>query len=190
MKQKALEKRTALLQATLTLINTNGFHNTPIAKIAKIANVSPATMYLYFDNKQDLINQLYLEVKADFCDFMFNGYNDKQPVKKAFEYIWYNIAVYKTSHDAQAMFLAQCDNSPIIDEEIVEQGILLLSPLLELWKRGQEEGIIKPVSLYYLYAYTVYPLNFLLTSKRKGSCDFDKTLFKETFQITWDSIKI
>jgi len=51
--QKSIDKRNALVQATIGLVNNNGFHATPMSKIAKMANVSPATIYLYFENKQD-----------------------------------------------------------------------------------------------------------------------------------------
>ena len=64
IRQKCDKKRKALLNATLNLVNNNGFHDAPMSKIAKIAEVSPATIYIYFENKQDLINQLYLEIKA------------------------------------------------------------------------------------------------------------------------------
>ena len=57
-KEKITDKKSALLNATLTLVNNHGFHNTPMSKIAKLAGVSPATIYLYFEHKQDLINSL------------------------------------------------------------------------------------------------------------------------------------
>ena len=52
--QKSIDKRNALIKATIDLVNNNGFHATPMSKIAKMAKVSPATIYLYFENKQDL----------------------------------------------------------------------------------------------------------------------------------------
>ena len=79
MKEKVNDKYTALLQATLTLVNNHGFHDTPMSKIAKLAGVSPATIYLYFENKQDLINKLYLEVKASFCSYALQGYSSELP---------------------------------------------------------------------------------------------------------------
>lgn len=67
--QKSVDKRNALVKATIELVNNSGFHATPMSKIAKMANVSPATIYLYFENKQDLINQVYIEVKTAFTEF-------------------------------------------------------------------------------------------------------------------------
>ena len=57
IRQKCDKKRKSLLNATLKLVNNNGFHDAPMSKIAKMAAVSPATIYIYFENKQDLINQ-------------------------------------------------------------------------------------------------------------------------------------
>ena len=143
MKEKVSDKYTALLQATLTLVNNHGFHDTPMSKIAKLAGVSPATIYLYFENKQDLINKLYLEVKASFCSYALQGYSSELPVKKGFEVIWHNIAEYKLNKVEEAMFLSQCDNTPMIDEVSVQEGLKHLQPLLDLWERGINEGIIK-----------------------------------------------
>ena len=190
MKEKNSDKYTSLLQATLTLVNNRGFHDTPMSKIAKLAGVSPATIYIYFENKQDLINKLYLEVKASFCSFAFEGYTDQLPVKKGFEVIWYNIANYKLSKTKEAMFLSQCDNTPMIDEVSLQEGLKHLQPLLVLWERGKKEGIIKSVSPYLLYAYTVYPLSFLVAMHVKGMIQVDENDRRQAFQAAWDSIKV
>ena len=69
--QKSIDKRNALIKATIKLVNNNGFHATPMSKIAKMANVSPATIYLYFENKQDLVNKTYIEVKEEYTTYAF-----------------------------------------------------------------------------------------------------------------------
>jgi len=189
MKTKALDKRNALLKATLELVISNGFHNTPLSRVAEKAAVSPATIYLYFKDKQDLINQLYLEIKADFCLQMFQNYNKSDTVEKGFKQIWNNIAVYKNAHTANALFLAQCDNSPMIDEEFVAKGLVFLKPLLDLWAKGKTQGVLKNISSYYLYAYAVYPLNFLMHAKAKNLCSFNKNELKTAYAMAWDSIK-
>ncbi len=189
IKEKVLDKRSALLDATLYLVNNRGFHDAPMAKIAKMAKVAPATIYLYFENKQDLINQLYLHVKASFSAHAFQNYDSTQPVKKGFETIWNNIAHYKINHLDEAIFLSQCDITPMIDEESKQKGLLHLQPLLDLWKRGQEEGVIKEVSPYLLYAYTVHPLSFLISVHQKEQFLLNETELKNAFILTWDGIK-
>lgn len=188
-KVKVVDKKQALLQATLTLVNNHGFHNAPMAKIAKLAGVSPATIYLYFENKQDLINSLYLEVKKYFSDAAFANYDEKMSVKKGFEIIWNNIANYKLNTISEAKFLSQCDTSPMIDEAIRIEGLKNLQPLLDLWEKGKTEGIIKPLSDYTLYAHTIYPLSFLLEMQERGIFKIDETMKTNMFQVAWDAIK-
>ncbi len=189
-KEKVTDKKSALLTATLTLVNNHGFHNVPMSKIAKLAGVSPATIYLYFEHKQDLINTLYLEVKESFSACAFKNYDEEMSVKKGFEVIWFNIANYKLNKINEASFLAQCDNSPIIDEKIRVEGLKNLQPLLDLWERGKKEGIIKPLSHYILYSYTIYPLSFLLEMQEREICVVDEDVKIQTFQAAWDAIKM
>jgi len=189
-KERIKDKRSALLNATLTLVHNNGFHDAPMAKIAKLAGVAPATIYLYFENKQDLVNKLYLEVKSSFSRCAFKNFDDKLPVKKGFEIIWHNIAEYKLNKIKEATFLSQCDNTPMIDEEFRKEGLKHLQPLLNLWERGKSEDIIKPLSPYILYSFTIYPLSFLMAMQERKIYTLNKEMLNETFQAAWDAIKI
>lgn len=188
--QKSIDKRNALIKATIELVNNNGFHATPMSQIAKMANVSPATIYLYFENKQDLVNKTYVEVKAAYTKFAFATYTTEMSVESGFELIWKRIADFKLTDCENALFLAQCDNTPMIDESSRQEGIKHLEPLLELWKRGKKEGIIKPLSDYILYAYTINPLSFLMMSQKSGAFVLDQTHLEEAYQAAWDSIKV
>lgn len=188
--QKSIDKRNALIKATIDLVNNNGFHATPMSKIAQMANVSPATIYLYFENKQDLVNKTYIEVKAKYTAYAFENYNDTMPVEAGFELIWKRIADFKLNECENAMFLAQCDNTPVIDEPSRQEGIKHLQPLLDLWERGKNEGIIKPISNYLLYAYAINPLSFLMIAQKRGAFQLNKTHVEEAYQSAWSSIKV
>lgn len=187
--QKSIDKRNALISATIELVNNNGFHATPMSKIAKMAKVSPATIYLYFENKQDLVNKTYIEVKAKYTEYAFKNYNQNMPVQVGFEHIWKRIANFKLKECENAMFLAQCDNTPMIDEESRQKGIIHLQPLLDLWARGKKEGTIKDISDYILYAYSINPLSFLMITQKRGAFLLSKSHIDQAYQSAWNSIK-
>lgn len=190
IRQKCDKKRVALLNATLHLVNNQGFHAAPMSKIAKMAEMSPATIYIYFENKQDLINQLYLEMKVRFSEFAFKNYNEESCVKESFKQIWFNIANFKLNQVEESNFLSQCDNTPIIDEEIKREGLKHLQPLVDLWERGKTEGKLKPISPYLMYAFSIYPLNFLTNKLYKSNCDLTDERLNTAFNAAWDSIKL
>ncbi|MEM5567142.1 TetR/AcrR family transcriptional regulator [Psychroserpens sp. AS72] len=188
--QKSIDKRNALIKATIELVNNDGFHAAPMSKIAKTANVSPATIYLYFDNKQDLVNKTYIEVKAVYTKYAFETYDKNMSVEKGFELIWKRIADFKIKESDNAMFLAQCDNTPMIDEPSRKEGIKHLQSLLDLWERGKKEQIIKPISDYLLYAYSINPLSFLMMVQNRDAFQLNDTHIQEAYQAAWDSIKL
>lgn len=190
IRQKCDKKRIALLNATLQLVNNQGFHAAPMSKIAKMAEMSPATIYIYFENKQDLINQLYLETKAAFSEKAFKNYDENESIINSFKLIWYNIAHFKLDEGEASLFLSQCDNTPIIDEEIKREGLKHLEPLLELWERGQQKGVIKLISPYLLYAFSIYPLAFLTSIQQKDVYKITEKCLNDAFQSAWDSITV
>ncbi|MBI6118241.1 TetR/AcrR family transcriptional regulator [Salegentibacter maritimus] len=187
---KSQQKRDALVKATIRLVNNNGFHATPMSKIAKMAEVSPGTIYLYFKNKQDLVNQVYIEVKAAFSEFAFRDYKEDLTVKEGFKNIWKNIAEFKLKEFEEAMFLSQCDNTPIIDEPSRQEGLKHLQPLLDLLERGQKEGIIKPVSPYMLYAFSIYPIAFFMNMQERAIFKLTRENIEEAYEMAWNSIKV
>lgn len=187
---KSLTKRKALLDATLHLVINHGFHDAPMSKIAKMAGVSPATIYIYFKNKQDLINQLYLETKKQLSSYAFKDCHQNLPIREAFKLIWFNIAAFKLNEIEEAQFLSQCDNTPMIEEAIRKEGIKHLQPLIDLWEKGIEEGVLKNLSPYLCYAFTIYPLAFLTECRSRNYCELNDTKLEMAFEAAWDSIKI
>jgi len=188
--QKSIDKRNALIKATIDLVNNSGFHATPMSKIAKMANVSPATIYLYFENKQDLVNKTYIDVKTLYTAYAFATYDSNTTVEVGFETIWKRIADFKLKECESALFLAQCDNTPMIDEVSRQEGIKHLQPLLDLWDRGKKEGVIKPISDYLLYAYAINPLSFLTMAQQRGAFQLDDAHIEDAYQAAWNSIKV
>ncbi|OQX95400.1 TetR family transcriptional regulator [candidate division KSB1 bacterium 4572_119] len=52
-------KRARILKAATQVFAQNGFYNSKISQIAKLANVADGTIYLYFKNKDDILISLF-----------------------------------------------------------------------------------------------------------------------------------
>ena len=69
--QKTTEKKKqAIIQSALSLFKEKGFKETSIQSIAKVAEVSPVSIYNYFDKKDNLvalcINELFKDIIQDY----------------------------------------------------------------------------------------------------------------------------
>ncbi|MEO9660145.1 MAG: TetR/AcrR family transcriptional regulator, partial [Maribacter dokdonensis] len=62
--------------------------------------------------------------------------------------------------------------------------------LLDVWKRGIKEGVIKPMSDYMLYAYAINPLSFLTIAQNRGALVLDDKQLELAFEAAWSSIKV
>jgi AcrR family transcriptional regulator len=60
MRRKDDEKQKNIKEAVIKLILKEGFHGTSISKIAKEAGVSPATVYIYYENKDMMLQDIII----------------------------------------------------------------------------------------------------------------------------------
>ena len=58
-------KKDEILKSALELFTTRGFDNTSTTLITKNAGVGTGTLFTYFENKVELINTLYMEIKKE-----------------------------------------------------------------------------------------------------------------------------
>ena len=65
------ESKAKILDAALKLFGTQGYQNTSISEIMKLAGVSKGLMYHYFSNKEELIKQLLLDVFKETDELLF-----------------------------------------------------------------------------------------------------------------------
>ncbi len=59
MRLKEGDKEKDIVNASIMLFAGQGFHKTKISQIAKRANVAVGSIYLYFRNKDDIINKIF-----------------------------------------------------------------------------------------------------------------------------------
>ena len=72
MRRKDDEKEKSIKEAVIKLILQEGFHGTSISKIAKMAGVSPATVYIYFENKEIMLQDIYREYSEEIFNYLLN----------------------------------------------------------------------------------------------------------------------
>lgn len=58
-RDKGPDKRQRILDAALKVFAERGFYNAKVSEVARAAGVADGTIYLYFENKDDLLIQLF-----------------------------------------------------------------------------------------------------------------------------------
>jgi AcrR family transcriptional regulator len=184
------DKRSAVLSATLRLISAQGFHGTPMAQIAKESGTSAGIIYHYFENKEDLLNQLYLHVKTKCAEQVLTTVKENAAAENKIRQILRNIFYYYIENWDELSFAEQYENSPLIQPATATQVSKLLEPVIRLFEQALSECRLKPLGVQTLLTLSFGAVSSLakLYIFKKMSVD-DRVIQKE-LEAIWDMIKI
>ena len=138
-----MEKREKILNAALQLLVEQGQQAASMKWIAKEAECGIGTMYNYFPSKENLINELYLETKTKYLKYVLKTLDTNKPIKQQFVDTWSKAFEFVINNKAESKFLEKYSHSPMISEHMRNKTIQLLHPLIEIFEKGKQEGIIK-----------------------------------------------
>jgi AcrR family transcriptional regulator len=115
-------KRTAILEAATEAVAVLGL-SAPTAKIASGAGVAEGTLFTYFANKDELLNQLYLELKMDIRDAMITGYPAGKSLRDRMCHVWVRYVGWGSAHPLKRRAVRQL----AVSDRITEQSKKLLA---------------------------------------------------------------
>ena len=188
MRPKDETKREAILNAAMVLINTLGLAHTSMSKIAREAGVSPATIYIYFENKDHRLLTLYVEVKREMSRAILDSLDDDLDIRDAFRFMWENLYAYYLAYPDHFVFAEQFCNAPIADAVEEEEAKGFFAPFTHLIERGQKEGILKQVPMELLVAFAFHPLTQLAKQHVKEGIAMDDDGLEAAFSCAWDAV--
>jgi AcrR family transcriptional regulator len=105
-------KEQAIREQALNMIVKHGFDGLSMQKLAKAAGVSPATIYIYFKNRDDLIVSLYREEARKMAEETLVGFDPRMSFADGLRVQWINRARYCLAQPARMHFMEQIRHSP------------------------------------------------------------------------------
>lgn len=189
MRHKDENKRTSIYHAAMEVVNHEGVEKASMSKIAKAAGVSSSTIYIYFDNKADMINKLYLLAKQELGTALFKGVSDDMSVEVASKTWMNNYFYFLVDNPLKLSFLEQFYNSPSISPETEAKGQEYFTPLHKLHQKGVSEQLVKDYPLPLLKAFIFEPIMSLARSHINREIEIDKELLQKALDMTWSAIK-
>jgi AcrR family transcriptional regulator len=99
-------KREALLVAASDLIAELGT-GASTAKIAKVACVSEGTLFTYFPSKDDLLNELFIEIEGELAKLMLAPYPVDVSARDRLFMVWSRLIEWGLNHSTARKALRQ-----------------------------------------------------------------------------------
>ena len=179
-----------LLAAALDLFVERGFASTRLEDVAKRAGVSKGTLYLYFENKDELFkavvrNTIVPVLGAAEGSIASDDADSETLLRHVIRSWWERIGATKVSGIAK-LVTAEAGNFPELakfyQDEVINRGTRMISSMLE---RGITRGEFRPVNVTQMTQVLIAPMLMLVTWKHSiGPCE-RSALEPEAFLATF-----
>ena len=189
MIESKLDKRTLILECTLNLISEQGFHGTPISMIAQRAGIGAGTIYRYFANKEDLINELFKDIKRDIIKAMLNNYREEGSYEERFMHLWKNMVYYFMEHPKEFQFIEQHRYAPYVSNLTREESFMILSPIMMFFIESKRAKAMKDLPLYTIIALLYGPIVSLLKQHIDNNQNLSTDRINQAAEACWDAVK-
>src|SRR6202012_2727719 len=122
MRPKNPAKATAIRTLALQIISEEGLENLTMQKLARAAGVSPRTIYLTYENKEDLLVKLFIdEVLGAYEKAVLDGFGEEMDFAEGVERVWGNVFRYLTTHRAALSLMQYGKSSPLLHKAFRER---------------------------------------------------------------------
>lgn len=167
MRTRDLNKEAVIREKAIELIVHDGFDGLSMHKLAKAANVSVATIYIYFKDREDLIQQVYKEESRKMTDATLTGFDPDSHFDEGLKVQWINRMNYCLENPYSMTFMEQVKHSPLLDRSTVDTRFLQAMGRFVHNAIERRELIPLPVEIYWSVAFApLYQLVKFHISKR------------------------
>jgi Transcriptional regulator len=189
VRQKDDKKEQQIFDATLELVVKSGLAGITICDISKAAGIATGTLYIYFKNKEELINELFTICRKESALFYFNGLQTADSFETSFRKIFYNIIEYRKQYFNKSIFLDQYYHSPYVSEKKRHEVSLQLQPFYEVMEKGKKQGLAKDYDNLLLLWYVVGCINEVIKGCHYRKKNVDEAKINKLYSMCWDGIK-
>jgi len=166
-----------LLAAALDLFVERGFASTRLEDVAKRAGVSKGTLYLYFENKDELfkavVRNTIVPVIGAAEGTIASDHGDSAALLRSVMLSWWDRIGATNASGIVKLMLAEANNFPELacfyQDEVINRGTKMISSLLV---RAVERGEFRPMNVDVMTQVLVAPMLTLITWKHSaGPCE-------------------
>ena len=194
MRIRDANKEIVIREKAIEMIVNQGFDGLSMHKLAKSAGVSVATIYIYFKDREDLIQQLYTEETKKMADATLVNFDPESHFDEGLKVQWMNRMKYCLANPYSMTFMEQVKHSPLIDRSVIDRSFLDAMSKFVHTAVNRKELIPLPIEIYWSIAFApLYQLIKFQISKTsmfgRPSFIFDEEKINLSLQLVLKALK-
>ena len=166
MRARDPEKQQRIKEAMVSLILREGINGASVSKIAREAGVSPATIYIYYASKEDMMAEVFRECAHQSYQYLMRRMRPQMSAGELIEAIVRGSFSYSVEHEEMFSFVEQCSRCPTLSPQVAEEDCGCdVFVLIHLY---QERGEMRRCSDLSLRAVLFPPVRYI--AENRASC--------------------
>jgi len=194
MRSKDNRKAALIREKAIEMIVKEGFDGFSMKKLADQADISPSTIYIYFDSKEDMLTKLFMEVAGEFEEDTLRDFEPSMSFEKGLWRQWKNRYRNIMKDPVRFYFLEQFRNSPRIKHEAIGKSVIR-DKMKEFVKNARERNEVKalPPEVFWAMAfgpfYTLIKFHLNQSDTLDQKYTLDETKLKQAFDLVIKALK-
>lgn len=187
-----MSKREDIMNATLDLIDEEGLQSVTFAKILKRAKVGSGTVFNYFHNKEELVNEVYRDARMHMGLCLLLGYNSELSLYERFKCLQLNRLKFAIAFPKEFRFIDSYSYSPYISTELrmMDDPSSSREVVMSLIIEGQKQGMIKEMDAQLCHSV----IHGIITAIVKGyyvqKYPLSEQQVQQTLESSWKAIQV
>ena len=142
---KKSDKYQTILEAAIRVFARSGYHNSTVSQIAKEAGVADGTIYLYFKNKDDILENFFSYKTA----LVFDRFKEEvgladNALDKLEKLIHRHLYEFEQNREMAVVYQTETRiRRKVSDAKIKEMSDMYFGLVSEIITQGQKEGVIR-----------------------------------------------
>jgi TetR/AcrR family transcriptional repressor of multidrug resistance operon len=190
MRTRDENKEQAIRQKAMEMIVAVGFDGLSMQRLAKAAGVSPATIYIYYKDRDDLIIQLWSGEMKRMVDATLEGFDPSMSFEEGLRKQWMNRARFSIENPMSVHFMEQMKYSPYYEQCVGKMDKSFLDSMGAFVHNAikRKELVKLPVEVYWSVAFA--PLYQLVKLHMSGrglggleKFELDEKIMNQTLKL-------
>ncbi len=159
MRTKDLDKQQRIKDAMVRLILREGIEGASVSKIAREAGVSPATIYVYYPSKEEMLAEVFGEYSRRSYRYLMDLVRPEMDGEELIDTIVRGCFTFSREHEEVFSFVEQCSRCPTLAQRVSERECCC--ELFDLIHSFQRRGEMRSCGDLNMSAVLFAPVRFL-----------------------------
>lgn len=168
MRIRDVSKEELVKKRAIMVLGREGFEGFSMNKLAKACEISVATLYIYYKDKDDLIVAIAIEEMEKMHQAMLKGFDPLMPFAEGLRIQWKNRASYMLDHPEVSLFFEQLRSSTYHGDIFPTATKVFSDAMSSFMKNAMKNKEIDPMPLEVFWSIAYGPLYTLLRFSHEG----------------------